>query len=256
METEIVFIPQKNKMISSMTITLIDSREKILGREKEKVDIHIDSRIISRYHASIIYQMNKLFIRDIGSSGGTFINGKRLSFQGQKSNFKEIQDNDLIVFGETCDNIYRVDFRLYLSKTFNGDFLSPKRVEEMDLEYFNMCRILDDCSNFVAILERNAIKNKLANFDVERIKYLQSKYTLDPYIHDKDMSWFSNIDELLADYPDVQRSVAEMFKSKIEEDSSQALVKMPRYSESSIFGDTHDTGALSRATNLQLDDMF
>ncbi|OUM61728.1 hypothetical protein PIROE2DRAFT_44935, partial [Piromyces sp. E2] len=42
------------------------------------------------------------YIKDTGSSSGTFLNGKRLSPQGQESTFFELNNGDVIKLGEDC----------------------------------------------------------------------------------------------------------------------------------------------------------
>jgi len=49
-----------------------------LGRDTSS-DIHIDDPVVSRKHATLNLRSGKLTISDEGSSGGTFVNGQRLS---------------------------------------------------------------------------------------------------------------------------------------------------------------------------------
>lgn len=64
----------------SLEISLSDGQEAILGR-----DIHagyvLNSRdlLISRRHCSIKWNSNSLYLKDMNSTNGTFLNGKRLS---------------------------------------------------------------------------------------------------------------------------------------------------------------------------------
>lgn len=50
----------------------------LIGRQ-EDADIYLDSLAVSRQHARIQYHGGEYFIEDIGSSNGTFLNGRRIT---------------------------------------------------------------------------------------------------------------------------------------------------------------------------------
>ena len=54
-----------------------ESREVIVGRD-ETCDVRIMARSVSREHCAIEQEGQDHFLRDLGSSGGTFVNGNRL----------------------------------------------------------------------------------------------------------------------------------------------------------------------------------
>ncbi|KAK0563365.1 hypothetical protein OC844_002256 [Tilletia horrida] len=58
-----------------------------------------DSKVLSRTHAELWAEHGKIYIRDLRSSNGTFINGNRLSPEGCESEPCEIKNEDLIEFG-------------------------------------------------------------------------------------------------------------------------------------------------------------
>lgn len=58
-----------------------------------------ESKVLSRQHAEIKGENGKVYIKDCGSSNGTFLNGKRLSPEGEASEYVEIKSGDLIDFG-------------------------------------------------------------------------------------------------------------------------------------------------------------
>jgi hypothetical protein len=64
--------------------------------------IYYSSKVVSRNHALLKCENGKFYIKDTGSSSGTFLNGKRLSPQGQESSFFEICNGDIIKLGEDC----------------------------------------------------------------------------------------------------------------------------------------------------------
>ncbi|CAO1630643.1 unnamed protein product [Sympodiomycopsis kandeliae] len=60
---------------------------------------YFDSKVLSRMHAEVWCQDGKMFIRDVKSSNGTFINGERLSPEGQESEVFELHSEDVVEFG-------------------------------------------------------------------------------------------------------------------------------------------------------------
>ncbi|TXT16079.1 hypothetical protein VHUM_00582 [Vanrija humicola] len=60
---------------------------------------YFDSKVLSRTHAEIWEQGGKIFIKDVKSSNGTFINGHRLSPEGVESEPFELKSEDAVEFG-------------------------------------------------------------------------------------------------------------------------------------------------------------
>ncbi|KAG8894635.1 hypothetical protein FRB99_001074, partial [Tulasnella sp. 403] len=60
---------------------------------------YFDSKVLSRQHAEIWEEGGKIFIRDVKSSNGTFINGERLSPEGVESESFELKTDDTVEFG-------------------------------------------------------------------------------------------------------------------------------------------------------------
>ena len=54
-----------------------ESREVIVGRD-ETCDVRILSKSVSREHCAIEQDGDGLVLRDLGSSGGTYLNGNRV----------------------------------------------------------------------------------------------------------------------------------------------------------------------------------
>lgn len=60
---------------------------------------YFDSKVLSRMHAEVWSQDGKVYIKDVKSSNGTFINGARLSAEGQESDTFELHTDDVVEFG-------------------------------------------------------------------------------------------------------------------------------------------------------------
>ncbi|KAF8170657.1 hypothetical protein K438DRAFT_206023 [Mycena galopus ATCC 62051] len=60
---------------------------------------YFDSKVLSRQHAEVWEENGKIFIKDVKSSNGTFVNGKRLSLEGLESEPFELKSEDSVEFG-------------------------------------------------------------------------------------------------------------------------------------------------------------
>ena len=65
-----------------------------LGRSK-KCDIYINNPYLSKEHARITFIEDKFYIEDLGSTNGTYVNGKELGSRPVR-----LKDNDKITFGD------------------------------------------------------------------------------------------------------------------------------------------------------------
>ncbi|KAI8056622.1 SMAD/FHA domain-containing protein [Syncephalis plumigaleata] len=60
---------------------------------------YFSNKVLSRNHAELWYERGKILIKDVKSSNGTFLNGKRLSGENMESPVFEVVDGDKIEFG-------------------------------------------------------------------------------------------------------------------------------------------------------------
>ena len=61
---------------------------------------YFDSKVLSRQHAELWAERNgKVWIRDVKSSNGTFVNGQRLSAENQNSDPHELRQHDTLELG-------------------------------------------------------------------------------------------------------------------------------------------------------------
>ena len=60
---------------------------------------YFDSKVLSRAHAEVWSENDKVYIKDVKSSNGTFINGTRLSPESQESEPFELHSEDVVDFG-------------------------------------------------------------------------------------------------------------------------------------------------------------
>ena len=103
MSTPTIFLVPLNNSFELKVIKLVE-RVKI-GRQTNARTLpkesngYFDSKVLSRQHAEIWSEDSKVFIRDVKSSNGTFLNNERLSPEGAESSSIELQSNHLLEFG-------------------------------------------------------------------------------------------------------------------------------------------------------------
>jgi predicted component of type VI protein secretion system len=77
----------------------LDQEEVLLGRDLAN-DITIGDPEVSRRHARFMMQEEDVFIEDLGSTNGTFLNGVRISSP------KQLRIGDVITFGENIVMVF------------------------------------------------------------------------------------------------------------------------------------------------------
>ncbi|KAF4564093.1 hypothetical protein EYR36_003345 [Pleurotus pulmonarius] len=86
-------------------ISLVGAQRVKIGRQTNAKTVpgerngYFDSKVLSRQHAEIWEETGKIFIKDVKSSNGTFINGERLSPEGMESDPWELKSDDIVEFG-------------------------------------------------------------------------------------------------------------------------------------------------------------
>ncbi|KAL2918040.1 hypothetical protein HK105_202454 [Polyrhizophydium stewartii] len=76
---------------------LIDPNESYVGT------LRFTSKVVSRRHAQLLFHDKKVYIQDIKSSSGTFLNDERLSQQGVESQLFQLHSGDIVRLGEDCE---------------------------------------------------------------------------------------------------------------------------------------------------------
>ncbi|KAI6012099.1 hypothetical protein PISMIDRAFT_677021 [Pisolithus microcarpus 441] len=86
-------------------IALVGNQRVKIGRQTNAKTVpaerngYFDSKVLSRQHAEIWEDGAKIYIKDVKSSNGTFINGERLSPEGVESEPFELKNDDVVEFG-------------------------------------------------------------------------------------------------------------------------------------------------------------
>jgi hypothetical protein len=77
---------------------VVDQDKLNVGRLDETL-FSTRSRVVSRHHCQIFRDANQLYVYDVGSQGGTFINGERLSDSGKLSATRRLEHLDILQLG-------------------------------------------------------------------------------------------------------------------------------------------------------------
>ncbi|RIB16123.1 SMAD/FHA domain-containing protein, partial [Gigaspora rosea] len=75
---------------------------------------YFDSKVLSRTHAEVWCDNGKVFIRDLKSSNGTFVNGRCIGAENNEGDPVELRNHDNLEFG--IDIINEQDHRLMFRK--------------------------------------------------------------------------------------------------------------------------------------------
>ena len=90
---------------------LLPKAKMIIGSSSSKSDLCFpDDRLMSDNHAQIIYEEGQYWLEDLGSTGGTFINGRKLDRK------ERLQNGNKFQLGET-----RFEFKKSASKKFRSE---------------------------------------------------------------------------------------------------------------------------------------
>lgn len=147
----------------------------IIGRQAD-CDVVISSKKISRQHCCLASLQDKLIIRDLGSTNGVRVNGRR-------------QEEAVLVSGDelTIGNLrYRVDSKTYVGKSHQPKGKRPPTDEEIEAAEAPIVLEEDD--------EDEGFGTELADPDAA------PRYGLKPV--DNDSSWYKVPDDVQLDSSD------------------------------------------------------
>jgi len=94
----------ESALFSERSLSLAPGEKIALGRSGDRKQAAIDNalfecKVLSRNHAVFSHQNGTLFLKDVGSRNGTFINGHRLSKANQQSEDVQLYSQDILRLG-------------------------------------------------------------------------------------------------------------------------------------------------------------
>ena len=117
----------KSQADNSKLVELLKAKGRVVIGRSEDADITIKDNVVSRRHAQITHEGDNYFIRDLNSTNGVFVNGKRIRSRTQ------ITANDEIRIGLS---IFRIDDNLNI-EAIEQDMLTAIRAEEITKKFSN-----------------------------------------------------------------------------------------------------------------------
>ena len=100
-----------------------------------------DSKVLSRQHAEVWSERNgKIWIRDVKSSNGTFVNGNRLSPENRESEPQELREQDTLELGIDIvseDQKSIVHHKVSAKVEMAGIYPNPPSLLEIDFSHNN-----------------------------------------------------------------------------------------------------------------------
>ncbi|CAG8606406.1 14636_t:CDS:2, partial [Acaulospora morrowiae] len=166
---------------------------------------YFDSKVLSRTHAEVWTENGKVYIKDLRSSNGTFVNGRRISAESKESEAVELNNYDILEFGIDINNedrklmFSKVTARVHISSsnfdTSNGHSFKGESIHK---------RIFDPESSIYATLEselhwaRDESRRlvELNNIIGDMSKYVENKSN--KLYSDENLALFRKIEETQA----------------------------------------------------------
>jgi len=137
----------------------------IIGRGTQ-ADIHVVDDGISRRHAEVVHVGDKILIRDLGSTNGTFCNGERVTEFA-------LSDGDKIQVGSTT--ILKFTFHDSLDETFQRQMYESALRDGLT-KIFNKKYFLDRLESEFAYSVRHKSPLSLVMFDIDHFKNINDTH--------------------------------------------------------------------------------
>jgi diguanylate cyclase (GGDEF)-like protein len=143
----------------------IEGGEVVLGRATTAT-IRLEDDGISRNHAKVVMRGDDLWIEDLGSQNGTFINGERISAQALK-------DGDKIQVGATT--ILKFTYHDDLDERFQQKMYDAALHDGLT-KAFNKRHFLERLQVEVAYAQRHKTPLTLIMIDIDHFKHVNDKF--------------------------------------------------------------------------------
>ena len=107
----------------------LDQEEVRLGRDLTS-DISVSDPEVSRSHARFLMREGNVFVEDLGSTNGTFLNGARISTPQQ------LRSGDVLTFGETIVMVFEKDAPVPDATMVSSHVHTEQEIPESAPEYY------------------------------------------------------------------------------------------------------------------------
>jgi len=143
----------------------IDHDRTVIGRG-QKAEVRLLDDGISREHARVVVEGNKIFLEDLGSTNGTFCNGLKVDR-------KELADGDKILVGSTT--ILKFTYHDNLDEIFQKQMYESALRDGLT-KAFNKKYFTDRLESELTFAIRHASALALVMFDIDHFKKVNDSY--------------------------------------------------------------------------------
>lgn len=144
----------------------VDGEEVVLGRAADN-QLRIHDAGISRKHARLVRRDDDVYIEDMGSANGTFLNGNKLVKPLQ------LRDGDKITLGSTT--ILKFTYHDQLDESFQRQMFEAALRDSLT-GAFNKKYFLDQLQKEFSYAKRHRTSLALVMFDVDHFKRINDTY--------------------------------------------------------------------------------
>jgi ABC-type multidrug transport system ATPase subunit len=164
-----------------------------IGRDANAVDIVLDHPAVSRAHAEVRVRSGQVWLRDLNSSNGTFVNGERLSRR------RQLQPGDSVDIGPYSLRFTGQSFARS-SRVGNIRIVARNLVREVPSEGGGRARILDDVSLVIEPNEFVCLLGPSGSGKTTLMNALSARYPADSgHVAINDVGLYQNFDLLKED---------------------------------------------------------
>ncbi|KAK9722828.1 hypothetical protein K7432_002367 [Basidiobolus ranarum] len=133
---------------------------------------YFDSKVLSRTHAEVWSENGQVYIRDLKSSNGTYLNEVRLSPEGVESPPFELKNGDVLEFGIDIQEIDKIEYRKISCKVeiLRDSILNSKSNLSSSPEKITSPRIITTMQNQLHEDDNNPIPSQPDKLEEWKIK--------------------------------------------------------------------------------------
>ncbi|NOZ13545.1 MAG: GGDEF domain-containing protein [Acidobacteria bacterium] len=153
-----------NEMLGK-TITITSGMEVIIGRSEE-CDVSLDITALSRKHCAVFRQGKNVFVRDLDSTNGTFVNGERIET-------RVLKNGDRVFLGDIC--VFKFAFTDQIDLDINR-MLFDKATRDPLTGIYNRTYFQENCRKEFLFHHRTGLPLSLVFFDLDDFKLVNDRY--------------------------------------------------------------------------------
>jgi diguanylate cyclase (GGDEF)-like protein len=136
-----------------------------IGRELD-CDLILESPHISRYHAELIWKGSELLVRDLGSTNGVFVNGKKITEE-------VLHNGDKILFGTQL--YYKLVYQDAVDQTYHQSLFKAANTDPLT-QLYNKRYFMEFLEKEFSFSRRTGQPLSLIMLDIDHFKSINDTY--------------------------------------------------------------------------------